>query len=139
MSVTDTRANCSTLSRSGVLPLLSSEFSDIFEPSLVASPMNLFAVSRLYAIGSDGIERVLGTEFLNVSRIFGRGLKFPAAELATVERPVLRWDYSPYRKVVSADPLNRPVNRRFENIGLLRTEAKYCAKKNFVTDSHSVE
>lgn len=107
----------------------------------MASPMNLFAVSRLYAIGSDGIERALGTEFLNVSRIFRRGLKFPAAELATADRPVLRSDYSPHRnrKIDSADHLTCPVNRRFETIGLLRTEAMCCAQENFATDSHSVE
>jgi hypothetical protein len=63
MSMADTRANCSTLSRSGVMPLSSFKFSDIFEASPLASRVNLFVVSRLYATGLEGIACALSGKF----------------------------------------------------------------------------
>jgi len=107
LSVADTRANCSTLSRSGVLPLLTSEFSDIFEASPLTSRGNLFAVGRLYATGPDGIDGVLGTEFLTVPRIFKRGLKLPAAGAANCNPTCLRSESQPLHPAVRVEPQER--------------------------------
>lgn len=49
--------------------MLSFKFSDIFEASPLTSRVNLFAVSRLYATGPDGIACALGSEFFAVVKI----------------------------------------------------------------------
>jgi hypothetical protein len=84
MSDADTRANCSTLSRSGVLPLSSLKFSDIFEANPLTSCVNLFAVGRLYATGPDGIACTLSRDFSAVSKIPKPYLKL--SNLVSVEQ-----------------------------------------------------